>query len=269
MAQTILITGANNGLGWNLTETFVKNPNNTIIMACRSVDKAQKVITESSLTEDQKNRLKIIRLDLGNQKSVQACVSELQTEYPEQINTIICNAGVFLMNVDERKVTSDGFEMHYGTNHLGHFTFCLLLLQHLKLASIKSGLPSKIICTSSIIYERAKFYPNDIQLTDLKKYNANLAYSNSKIANLFFVKMLNQKLSKEAEFARHVRVYCTHPGVVATDLFQTGRADAAAGCNPIPKMLWWMSYKFMFKTVEQGNYPTVYCVSKRVEDLRV
>ena len=127
----IVITGANTGLGLSLTRTLA-SPDTIIVMACRDITKAKQAINDMNLEEDSKKLLIPIKLDLASQVSVRECATKLHEDYPEGINILVNNAGVYAIGNPTRMETDDGHELHLGTNHLGHFSLTLMLLDSLQ-----------------------------------------------------------------------------------------------------------------------------------------
>ena len=129
--RVIIITGANTGLGFSLCQTLA-SPDTTIIMACRDISKAKQAISDMNIEEDSKKLLIPMKLNLANQASVRECAAKIHSDYPEGINILVNNAGVYAIGNPTRMETDDGHELHFGTNHLGHFTFTLMLLDLLQ-----------------------------------------------------------------------------------------------------------------------------------------
>lgn len=265
-SRVILITGANTGLGWALTKTLL-NENTKIIMACRSLAKARDAIAtlpKETYSDELKKNLLPYDLNLANQNSIQECSNKLKKDFPEGINAIVCNAGVYATGCNDRMETDNQFEMHFGTNHLGHYTLCLILLESLRKGAMYSNSDSRIISVSSSLYKKAKYDFNDLQLKKPNAYNPNLAYANSKLANIFFIKSLADRLQKDRTGqpgAGRIKCYSTHPGICYTDL------SRYATTNGIKKFAWWVASKIILRSPEQGNTATLQCLNKETKDL--
>ncbi|KAF2896590.1 hypothetical protein ILUMI_09592 [Ignelater luminosus] len=243
--KTAIVTGSNTGIGKMTALDFYKR-GARVIMACRNMDKANEAL------EDIKNQcqgltnvgdISIKQLDLMSLESVRNCADEiLKTE--ERIDLLINNAGV--MTCPEGK-TKDGFETHFGTNHLGHFLFTLLLLPKI----IKST-PARIVNVSSLAHIGGYINFDDLNF-EKRSYSAILAYTQSKLANILFTKELASRL-KDANIEA-VTVYSLHPGVIATDLGRHLDEFCFWGAQ-------WCFLKVMgmfIKTPEQGAQTTIYC----------
>jgi retinol dehydrogenase-12 len=202
--QVVIITGGNTGIGKETARTLAKM-NATIILACRDPKRALPVVDE--LKNDTKNlSIEFMQLDLSDLSSIRKFTEEFKNKY-QQLNILINNAGV--MAIPERNVTKDGFEMQFGTNHLGHFYLTNLLLE-----VIERSAPSRIINLSS----RGHTMCNKLNWEDImyeKNYAGNhwQVYGQSKLANILFTKKLQQKLEN-----KNVKVVSLHPGVVQTEL---------------------------------------------------
>ncbi|GBP92922.1 Retinol dehydrogenase 12 [Eumeta japonica] len=160
-------------------------------MACRDVDKAQTAKLE---IEDQCKDMKgvgfmlVAKCDLSSLESIRRCAQHvLDTE--RQLNILVNNAGVMMCPKSE---TADGFEMQFGTNHLGHFLLTLLLLPR-----IRNSTPARIVTVASI----AHLISSEIHFGDLnykrRTYHSIEAYAQSKLANVVFSKELARKLKWE------------------------------------------------------------------------
>jgi NAD(P)-dependent dehydrogenase (short-subunit alcohol dehydrogenase family) len=123
-----------------------------------------------------------------------------------RIDILINNAGIFGC---PKTATEEGFEMHMGVNHLGHF-----YLTHLLLDLLKRSAPSRIVVLSSMGHASAKLDREDLMLRK-GPYDPMIAYCNTKLANNLFTKELAKKLEGTG-----VTVNCCHPGVVATNIFR-------------------------------------------------
>jgi NAD(P)-dependent dehydrogenase (short-subunit alcohol dehydrogenase family) len=149
-------------------------------------------------------RLDTLTVDLASLASVRSAAAELRSRHPS-VDLLVNNAGVMWA---PRGQTADGFETHFGTNHLGHFAFTGLVLDLL--------LPvagSRVVVLSSPAHRAG-----DIDLGDLayrERYRPNAAYSRSKLANLLFAQLLQAKLSQANVPTIAV---AAHPGGARTEL---------------------------------------------------
>ena len=199
--STIVITGANTGLGYEAARALSAR-GARVLIACRSQKKAEDAIAK---IEAQNGTVDIsyVPLDLGDLSSVKQCARQLQTE--DRIDVLINNAGIM---VPPYELTKDGFESQFGVNHLGPFALTGLLLE--KLAKTLS---SRVVNTSSLAHNTGRIRFKDISAE--QHYSASARYSMSKLANLLFSYELQRRL--EAANLPVVSVAC-HPGIASTEL---------------------------------------------------
>src|SRR5947209_12961537 len=138
MGQTILITGANTGIG-KATAAALAARGDRLYLACRSEAKTQEAIDEI-VGETGNKDLHFLPLDLGDLDSVRACAAEFLAE-DVPLHVLINNAGVAGL----RGMTDSGFELAFGINHVGHF-----LLTNLLLDKLKASAPARIVNVSSV-----------------------------------------------------------------------------------------------------------------------
>lgn len=235
--KTIVVTGCNRGIGRSTVVDLAKR-GASIIMACRNVEAASKVADEIK-SETGNVNISVIKLDLSSFASIQKAVDEINAKH-EKIDVLINNAGIY--GSDERKITEDGNEMHFQSNHLGPFLLTMLLLPKLKGSS-----PSRIVNVSS----EAHRLNRSIDLDDVnfeKKYSPFTCYCVTKLENVLFTIYLAGELKDSG-----VTVNCLHPGTIETDLLIN---------SGFSKYLYrWMGpFKRLFmKTEEEGAQTTIYC----------
>jgi len=207
--KVIIVTGANSGIGFHVTKVLA-GKNATVILASRNEEKAKKALKK--ISDEYKNaKLKYINLDLADLNSI----IEFSKKFKSQFNRldVLCNnAGVMWFPY---KKTVDGFELQFGTNHLGHFALTGNLLDYL----LKTE-NSRVITMSSIAHFTGKIDFADIN--DEKRYNRYSAYSKSKLANLLFAFELQRKFDEHNINSLSI---ATHPGIARTNLFNSGTAD--------------------------------------------
>ena len=206
--ETIVVTGANSGIGLVATEQLAKQGAH-VVMACRRLDAGNKAA--SDITSRVPNAsLEPMTLDLGSLDSVRAFAAEFMGKH-QRLDVLLNNAGV--MNTPPGR-TKDGFETQLGVNHLGHF-----LLTDLLLDVLKASTPSRVVNVSSCFHDKAQGRPGDIHFDDLHfdntKYDGWTAYAQSKLANLLHAKSLAKRLEGTGVIAVSV-----HPGWVRTDLIR-------------------------------------------------
>ena len=225
--KTFVITGANTGIG-KITATDLARRGAHVILACRSPSKAQPVIDEIKRATGN-DRVELVALDLGDLASVRTAATEILAKNLP-IHGLINNAGLAA-----RGQTKDGFELTFGTNHLGHYLFTRLLLDRLEQAG-----SARIVNVASNSHYRAKSIDWDAQRRPTKSISAVTEYETSKLANVLFTKELARRLEGTG-----ITTYAVHPGVVATDVWRR-----------IPRPLRWLVKRFML-TPEQGAQSTI------------
>ena len=172
-----------------------------IILACRSKERGERAC-EEVCRESASQNVVFRQLDLASCKSIRNFAERILAEERE-INILINNAGIFFVPY---QLTEDGFESHFGINHLGHF-----LLTHLLLERIKESAPSRIINVSSLGHFSGTLNFDDMMWK--KGYSGGTAYTRSKLANVMFSRELAKRLS-----GTDVTVYSLHPGVIHTEI---------------------------------------------------
>jgi len=225
--KTFVITGANTGIG-KVTATELARRGAHVIVACRTPSKAQPVI-DAIKKETGNDRIELVTLDLGDLESVRSAAAAILAKNVP-IHGLINNAGLAA-----RGTTKQGFELTFGTNHLGHYLFTRLLLDRLKQAGT-----ARIVNVSSNSHYRAKAIDLDAQQKTTKSVTAMPEYEVSKLANVLFTKELARRLEGTG-----ITTYAVHPGVVATDVWRR-----------IPPPVRWIAKLFML-TPEQGAQSTI------------
>lgn len=235
-----IVTGANTGLGFETTKSLVER-DATVIMACRSLEKADKAI---GLIRKRTTNGTLIacNLDLGSFESIVDFVKNIRTNYAN-FNCLINNAGLAIPNGQLK--TDDGIELHFGTNHLGHFLLTRLLQDSIQQNS------ARIVVVSSMIHQRG-----EIDFSTMAKCvesfgtkGNNKLYNNSKLANFYHARELYKK-------GFDVHVLC--PGLCHTDFFRA--------YNP----RWYHYLVFspivwlLLRSAKQGSENIVYCATDNV-----
>lgn len=147
-----------------------------------------------------------MELDLACFKSIKNFIKEFNdTGY--NLDILISNAGVSYPK-EVFKNTEDGFEIQFGTNHLGHF-----LLTDLLIPKLKAAAPSRVVIVSSSLHQKGHIYLEDLNLRD--RTDRSGQYENSKLANYYFGKELAERVKKY-----DINVYTCCPGWVYTNLFR-------------------------------------------------
>ncbi|KAF1022002.1 MAG: 3-oxoacyl-[acyl-carrier-protein] reductase FabG [Acinetobacter bereziniae] len=201
--KTIIITGANTGIGLATAEAFIKEGHH-VILACRNLEKAQ--TAQQYLQSFGTGQVDLISLDLNSLTQINAAADEIISKYP-QIDVLVNNAG---MMTPELEATEDGFEKQIGVNYLGPFLWTLKLLP-----LVKKSKQGRIINLASLMHILGNIKPEIFQADQIKKYNGVLSYGNSKLANLLFSNILAQQLQ-----GTNVTSNALHPGGVDSEIYR-------------------------------------------------
>ena len=239
--QTIIVTGGNSGIGYEAALQFARHHAHTIL-ACRSLAKAdgaaKQIAAVASEFKDRSDRSLTYRASRRF-----AAFAEAFHKSHRSLNVLVNNAGVMALPYSK---TEDGFEMQFGTNHLGHFALTGLLLDTLLAsagARVVGGGQAARIGSGRIRFD-------DLQLE--RSYNKWLAYGQSKLANLLFTFELQRRAA--AAGAKLIAVAC-HPGYAATNLQGAGpRMQGSSGMESF----WRMSNSAFAQTSAMGALPTLY-----------
>ena len=201
-----IVTGANSGLGYD-TAAILADKGAHVVLAVRNLDKGKEAVDRIKAASP--NAVVALQeLDLSSLDSVRKAADELRAAHP-RIDLLINNAGV--MYVPTRETTKDGFEMQFGTNHLGHFALTGLLLDNM--LSVDG---SRVVTVSSVGHRlMARIHFEDPHLA--RKYNRVEAYGQSKLANLMFTYDLQRRLKLKGV---PTVALAAHPGFSDTELMR-------------------------------------------------
>lgn len=225
--KTFIVTGANTGIG-KITAADLASRGAHVILACRSEAKTAPVVDEIKRTT-KNDKVEFMALDLASQKSVRDFASAfLARKVP--LHGLINNAGLVT-----RGTTTEGYELIFGVNHLGHYLLTRLLLDHLKQTK-----GSRIVNVASAAHYRAKKIDWSALQKTTKSVSGFPEYTVSKLANVLFTKELAKRLEGSG-----VTTYAVHPGGVATDVWRR-----------IPQPFRWLMNRFLISP-EEGAKSTL------------
>jgi NAD(P)-dependent dehydrogenase (short-subunit alcohol dehydrogenase family) len=195
--RVAIVTGANTGLGFATARALAER-GASVVLAVRDVEKGKQAATRMA------GDVAVQELDLTSLDSVRAAAADLRAVH-QRIDLLINNAGVMYT---PRQRTRDGFDMQFGTNHLGHFALTGLLLDRLLPAA-----GSRVVTVSSVGHRiQAAIHFDDLQWE--RSYSRVAAYGQSKLANLMFTYELQRRLAAHGTTA----AVAAHPGVSNTEL---------------------------------------------------
>jgi NAD(P)-dependent dehydrogenase (short-subunit alcohol dehydrogenase family) len=231
--RTAVITGANTGIGFEAAKVLATR-GASVVLAVRNTGKGQDAADRIKAAAPGAD-VTVQRLDLTSLASIRTAADELRDQHGT-IDLLINNAGVMYT---PKATTADGFELQFGTNHLGHFAFTGLLLDLL--------LPvpdSRVVTISSVGHRiRAKINFDDLQFE--QSYGRVRAYGQSKLANLMFTYELQRRMSGNG---RTIAV-AAHPGASDTELMRNSPAVVRALSNVLLPVI--------AQNAEMGALPTL------------
>ena len=235
--RVVVVTGANTGIGYQ-TAAVLAHRGAHVVLAVRNLEKGNAALSRI-VAAGPRADVTLQALDLSSLDSVRSAADALRTAYP-RIDLLINNAGVMLM---PKQVTKDGFELQFGTNHLGHFALTGLVLGHL--------LPvdgSRVVTISSTGHRlRAAIHFDDLQWE--RRYDRGAAYGQSKLANLLFTYELQRRLTARSSGKNATIAVAAHPGSSNTELTR----NLPAVFRPVKAVLG----PVLFQSPSMGALPTL------------
>jgi NAD(P)-dependent dehydrogenase (short-subunit alcohol dehydrogenase family) len=230
MSRTIVITGANSGIGLAAARSFA-GQGARVVLAVRNPEKGER----AAATIDGDTEVR--ELDLTDLASVRAFAGG----WTGDIDVLVNNAGV--MAVPEGR-TKDGFELQIGTNHLGHFALTNLLLPHVT---------DRVVTIASGAHRMGRIDLDDLNW-ERRRYDRWRAYGQSKLANLLFTSELQRRLAASDS---EVRAVAAHPGWSATNL--QGHTQ-----NRLQSAFMWIGNRVLAQSDTAGAQPTVYAATEDI-----
>jgi NAD(P)-dependent dehydrogenase (short-subunit alcohol dehydrogenase family) len=239
-----VVTGANSGLGFGLAKRL-SAAGADVVLAVRDPAKGERAIAEIR-REVPQAKLTVRQLDLSSLPSVAATAEELTAE-GRPIDILINNAGV--MTPPQRQQTREGFELQFGTNHLGHFALTGRLL-----GLLRAALSPRVVTVSSLAATQTKLDFTDVNAQ--RGYKAMRSYGIAKLAQLMFAVELD-RLSQQGGWG--LMSNAAHPGLSKTNLL-----SGASYGRTTPTLqarltrLTWRLLPFMWLDIDEGIKPTLY-----------
>lgn len=244
--RTAVVTGGNSGIGLITCRELARH-GAEVIVACRNEAKGEAAVAEmrSMLGEAGRDaKLEVRRLDLASLASIGEFSGSVAAGLPDGLDLLINNAGVM---APPRLTTEDGFELQFGTNHLGHYALTGLLFEDLKQ---KPG--SRVVTVSSVAARLGKLDFDDLQSEG--GYRRWPAYAQSKLANLIFALDL-QALIGEAGL--EMKSMAAHPGVSNTNLTSAGNDLDSSLFGLLSKPFLKLNDLAFAQSPENGALPTL------------
>jgi retinol dehydrogenase 12 len=208
--RTFLVTGGNTGIGL-ATAMALARDGGRVYIACRDPERGKAAVAAIRAATGS-DAVGLLQLDLASLNSVRAC-AEAFLARDEPLHVLINNAGV----AGTRGLTADGFEAHFGINHLGHFALTMLLLDRLK----ASGPGCRVVNVSSQAHYAAQGIDWAVLRQKTRTFTGMREYAVSKLCNVLFTQELAGRLGGVGPgIDSDVTAYALHPGVVASDIWR-------------------------------------------------
>ena len=232
VGRTHLVTGANTGIG-RATAHELARRGARVIFACRNQAKTLPVI-DNIKNDTGNDAVEFVALDLADLDSVRACATAVLAG-DEPIHVLVNNAGIG----GQRGETTQGFELAFGVNHLGHFLLTTLLLDR-----VKESAPARIVNVSSTGHFQARGIDWERVRGPTRSFTGLPEYAVSKLCNVVFTQELARRLEGSG-----VTTYSLHPGAIASDIWRR-----------MPFPLRQMATMFM-RSPEHGARTSIYCTT--------
>ncbi|WP_410588333.1 oxidoreductase [Amycolatopsis sp. lyj-23] len=242
--RTVLVTGANSGLGLRTAEVFASK-GARVLLACRSAERGAKaldVVKAAAAGAEPE----LVPLDLSELASVRAAAASARELTGDTLDVLVNNAGVM---ATARGRTADGFELQFGTNYLGHAALTWLLMPALR---------GRVVMLSSLAAVGARIHLDDPN-AEHRRYNPAAAYGQSKLADQVFALELDRRLRAAGSAVISV---AAHPGYTATGL---GSGMARSYANPVVRSIIAGGHRIgevlFAQNVRQGALPQLYAAT--------
>lgn len=248
--RVAVVTGANSGIGL-VAARELAGRGATVVVACRDISKGDAAVgqmREQLGATGESAAFHVRKLDLADLGSVRDFATDVVAAFPDGIDLLINNAGVM---APPRKETADGFELQFGTNHLGHFALTGLLFDELRK---KSG--SRVVTISSNAHKMGKIDFEDLQSTNgYRRWNA---YGQSKLANLIFALDLQKRID---EAGLEMKSMAAHPGLSSTNLGSAGTGTGDGLVNLLTTPILKFAHIAFAQDAEHGALPTLFAAT--------
>ena len=236
--KTILVTGANSGVGFQAARELARH-GAQVLLGVRDVAKGEAARNKIA-AELPQAQVAIVPLDMASLASIRGFAGEFVSS-GGKLDVLVNNAGV--MALPKREQTADGFERQFGTNHLGHFALTGLLMP----ALLRAQAP-RVVTVASLAHRNGKMEWDNLQSE--KSYSPWGAYNLSKLANILFARELDRRAREAHSKLTSVAV---HPGISRTNI-------AAPGTDFKSRMARLIG-PFLFQSDEMGALPTLYAAT--------
>jgi NAD(P)-dependent dehydrogenase (short-subunit alcohol dehydrogenase family) len=236
--RTAIVTGANSGLGISTARELAR-AGAQVVMACRNQEKGRAAVKEIKAAVPDA-QLALAELDLGSLESIEGFADAFLGAH-DGFDLLVNNAGVM---APPRQTTADGFELQFGTNHLGHFALTGRLI-----GAMQGRSDARVVTLSSGAHRIGKITFDDLQREN--GYFRWTAYGQSKLANLLFALELNRRLEAAGS---DIRSMAAHPGYASTGL-QSAAAPA------VDRAIMKITNVVVAQSADMGALPTLYAAT--------
>jgi NAD(P)-dependent dehydrogenase (short-subunit alcohol dehydrogenase family) len=237
--RNAIVTGANSGLGL-VTARELARAGAAVVMACRNLDKGHAAV-EQVRAAVPGAQVQLEELDLASLESVRAFAERYRSTH-DGLDLLINNAGVM---APPRRRTADGFELQFGTNHLGHFLLTVLLLD-----LMEGREDARVVTLSSTAHKMGRISFDNLN-GDRRYFRWN-AYGQSKLANLLFALELDRRLRREGS---SVKSLAAHPGYASTNL-------QSAAAPLVDRLVMKVGNAVIAQSDEMGALPQLYAATE-------
>ncbi len=227
--RTVLVTGANSGLGLR-TAQVLAGKGAHVIMGCRSAERGEAARLKVGGSAE------VLELDLADLGSVRAAAEKV-----ESLDVLINNAGIMAVPYGK---TADGFERQFGTNHLGHAALTWLLLP-----ALRQRPGARVVTVASLAHQYGRMDFDDPNW-ERRSYTLRGSYGQSKLANILFARELERR-------SQDVTSIAAHPGLTATDLTN----NMASAHNSLLLRIGGQISHLFSQSVEMGALPQLYATT--------
>jgi NAD(P)-dependent dehydrogenase (short-subunit alcohol dehydrogenase family) len=236
--KTVLITGANSGIGYQAARELAGH-GAQVLLGVRDTAKGE-AARGRIMAENPQAQVTIVPLDMASLASIRGFTGEFVAS-GSRLDVLVNNAGV--MALPKREQTADGFERQFGTNHLGHFALTGLLMP----ALLKAETP-RVVTVASLAHRNGKMEWDNLESE--RSYSPWGAYNASKLANILFARELDRRAREAHSKLLSVAV---HPGISVTNIAGPG--------SDFKSRFMRLFGRFLFQNDEMGALPTLYAAT--------
>lgn len=242
MKRRVVVTGSNSGIGYETARALAAD-GDSVVMAVRDTAKGA-AAADRIRSELPGADVDVMSLDLANLESVREFAEAHARRHPNP-DVLVNNAGVMAL---PRRLSSDGFELHFATNHLGHFALTGLLLPRM----LERPAP-RVVTLASLMHRLGRIPFDDLNAE--RRYSKWLVYSNTKLANLMFMLELQRRADAAGLPLRSV---AAHPGYSSTGLQFAGPQISGSRAKTLGYAL---LNRLVGQSARDGARPTIHAAT--------